>query len=82
MKPIFLAKNVKDYKGFSCVVKEKHLRFVIYQQSSKTINGIGFNLAHKIDILKTQPTFDILFHIEENEWNNQKSIQLKIIDIR
>jgi single-stranded-DNA-specific exonuclease len=82
MKPIFLAKNVKDYKGFSCVVKEKHLRFVIYQQSSKTINGIGFNLAHKLDVVKTQPSFDILFHIEENEWNNQKSIQLKIVDIR
>lgn len=82
MKPIFLARNVKDYKGFCCVVKEKHLRFVIYQKSSKTINGIGFNMAHKIDLIKTNPTFDILFHIEENNWNDQKSIQLKVIDIR
>ncbi|MBP6624765.1 MAG: single-stranded-DNA-specific exonuclease RecJ [Chitinophagaceae bacterium] len=82
MKPIFLTRAVMDYKGLTSIVKEKHIRFVLYQQTSNTINGIGFNLAHKIDIVKSNSTFDILYHIEENDWNGQKSIQLKIIDIR
>ncbi len=81
MKPIFISKGVKDYKGLSTIVKEKHLRFVMYQSSGKTINGIGFNMADKIDLVKLKPSFDILYHIDENEWNGNKSIQLKIIDI-
>ncbi len=82
MKPIFLTKGVMDYKGLTTIVKEKHIRFVLFQQSSRTINGIGFNLAHKMDLVKSKSSFDILYHIEENDWNGQKSIQLKIIDIR
>lgn len=81
MKPIFLTRNVMDYKGLTSIVKEKHIRFVLYQHASNTINGIGFNLAHKIDLIKSKKSFDILYHIEENDWNGQKSIQLKIIDI-
>ncbi len=82
MKPIFFTKGVMDYKGLTTIVKEKHIRFVLFQQSSRTINGIGFNLAHKMDLVKSKSSFDILYHIEENDWNGQKSIQLKIIDIR
>lgn len=82
MKPVFMTKNVRDYKGFSNVVKEKHLRFVIFQQGSKTVNGIGFNMADKEYIVKSNNSFDILYHIEENYWNGNTSIQLKVIDVR
>jgi single-stranded-DNA-specific exonuclease len=82
MKPIFISKHVSDYKGFSTLVKEKHLRFVICQDAGKTINGIGFNLADKAEIVKSGKPFDIIYHIEENNWNGNISIQLKVIDIR
>jgi len=81
MRPVFLTRGVSDYKGLSAIVKEKHLRLVIYQGSGKTINAIGFNLAEKIGLVKSGIPFDILYHIEENEWNGNTSIQLKIIDI-
>ena len=82
MKPIFMTRNVYDYKGYSHVVKEKHLRFVLCQQNGKTFNGIGFNLADKENILKSNEPFDVLYHIEENHWNGNTTIQHKIIDIR
>jgi single-stranded-DNA-specific exonuclease len=82
MKPVFLTKNVKDYKNFSALVKEKHLRFVVYQPNSQTINGIGFNLGEKIELVKSNKPFDMIYHIEENHWNGNVSIQLKVIDIR
>lgn len=82
MKPIFITRGVKDYKGFSSIVKEKHVRFVMYQQSGRTMNGIGFNLADKFDMIKSQASFDILYHIDENEWNGNRSIQLKVMDVR
>jgi single-stranded-DNA-specific exonuclease len=82
MKPIFMTKHVMDYQGFSTIVKEKHVRFVVYQNGSKTINGIGFNMAEKMDVIKSRHSFEILYHIEENIWNGNTSIQLKVIDIR
>ena len=82
MKPIFMTKSVMDYQGYCTVVKDKHLRFVVYQNGSKTINGIGFNMAEKLQIIKSKQTFEILYHIEENTWNGNTSIQLKVIDIR
>lgn len=82
MKPVFLAKNVLDYQNLSTVVKEKHLRLVIYQPGSRTMNCIGFGLADKIDIVKEGKPFDILYHIEENEWQGNISLQLRILDVR
>ncbi len=80
MRPIFIAKAVTD-TGFSKVAKEVHLRFVL-QQQNVTITGIGFNMAEKFSLLKNKQPIDIVFTIDENEWNGNKSLQLKVIDIR
>ncbi len=82
MKPVFITRNARDYKALSNVVKQKHLRFVIFQQGSKTVNGIGFNMSDKESVVKSNKPFDILYHIEENNWNGNISIQLKVIDVR
>lgn len=82
MKPVFRTKGVFDYKGYSSVVKEKHLRLCVTQDGENFLSGIGFNLGDKIKIVTSGAPFDIVYHLEENEWNNKKTIQLKIIDIQ
>ncbi len=77
MRPVFVAKQVMD-TGYSKVVKEEHLRFVV-KQDAITFTGIGFNLAGKFPIL-SKP-FDIAFTLDENEWNGNTTLQLKVIDI-
>ncbi len=79
MTPVFVARNVRD-TGFCCVVKEDHLRLVI-QQGSAIFTGIGFNLAHKFSIVEKK-SFDVVFKIDENEWNGNKSLQLRVEDVR
>jgi single-stranded-DNA-specific exonuclease len=80
LRPGFVAKKVYD-TGWSKVVKENHIRFVLQQEQTR-ITGIGFHLAQKMPILQSGKPFDIVFKIEENEWNGEKSLQLKVIDIR
>ncbi|MFM2359785.1 MAG: single-stranded-DNA-specific exonuclease RecJ [Bacteroidota bacterium] len=80
LRPIFIAKSVRD-NGFSKIVKEQHLRVVINDQN-KTITGIGFNMAHKYPLLADKKPVDIVFTIDENEWNGTVSLQMKVIDIR
>ena len=80
MRPVFIARKVAD-TGFSKIVKELHIRFVL-KQNNITLTGIGFNMANKFHLLQTQQPLDIVFTIDENEWNGEKSLQLKMIDLR
>lgn len=80
MRPVFIAKKVMD-NGFSKIVKELHLRFVV-TDGNKTLTGIGFNMANKFSLLLEKKPLDIVFTIDENEYNGNISLQLKVIDIR
>ena len=80
MRPVFIAKNVHD-TGYSKILKELHVRFVLKQQDV-ILNGIGFNMAEKFYLLQMQKPIDIIFTIDENEWNGNKTLQLKVIDFR
>ena len=82
LRPVFISKNVTNFKGFSRVVKEMHIRFVIEQDKGVTISGIGFGMANKFDIIASGNPFDIIYTLDENDWNGNKSIQMKVIDIR
>lgn len=80
MRPVFIAKNVKD-AGFSKVVKDLHLRAVL-KQNDVIVSGIGFNLADKFPLLQNNQMVDIVFTIDENEWQGNTSLQIKLIDLR
>lgn len=80
LRPIFLIKNVTD-TGWSKIVKEDHLRFSV-RQDNVTITGIGFNMADKFHLLQDKKPVDIVFKLDENEWNDQKSIQIRVIDLQ
>lgn len=79
MRPVFIARNVID-AGFSKVVKDLHLR-VVLKQEDIILSGIGFNMADKFSLLENSKPVDIVFAIDENEWQGNTSLQLKIIDL-
>lgn len=81
MKPVFVSRRLYDYQGNSSVVKDTHLRIVAYQQNGSIAEGIGFGLADKADIVKSGP-FDMAFCIEENEYNGNTRLQVRVIDIK
>lgn len=80
MRPVFIAENVID-TGYSKIVKELHIRFVL-KNDNKTLTGIGFNMADKFHLLQEKKPIDVVFTIDENEWNGETSLQMKVIDIR
>jgi single-stranded-DNA-specific exonuclease len=80
MRPVFISRNVTD-TGYSKIIKELHLKFVIRQEDI-ILNGIGFNMADKYALLLLKKPMDIIFTIDENEWNGNKNLQLRVIDLR
>ncbi len=79
MRPVFITRNVHD-TGHSRIVKDQHIRFVV-KQNSIIFSGIGFNMAEKFHLLEKKQPLDILFALDMNEWNGEKQLQLKVIDM-
>lgn len=79
MRPVFIARNVQE-SGYSKIVKEHHLRFVL-KQGSTMITGIGFSMADKFSLLQQRMPVDIVFTVDLNEWNGTRSVQMKVIDV-
>jgi len=77
-KPVFISRGVRD-TGYSKLVKEKHIRFSLRQQDT-VLTGIGFNMADKMELLKNP--VDIAYTLDENVWNGERSLQLKVLDVK
>jgi single-stranded-DNA-specific exonuclease len=80
MRPIFIARHVIE-TGFSKIVKGEHIKFFV-NQGRQTLSGIGFNLAHKFTLLQLKKPIDIVFSIDLNDWNNVKTLQLRVLDFK
>ncbi|MBY0347952.1 MAG: single-stranded-DNA-specific exonuclease RecJ [Hydrotalea flava] len=80
MQPVFMIEKLTD-TGYSKIVKEEHIRFVLKQNNS-TITGIGFNMAHFFSLLESQQPIDIVCTIDLNEYMGEKKLQLRVMDIR
>ena len=83
MTPVFMAENLMD-TGYGKGVGQgaKHLKLSITQIGSRPIGAIGFNLGDKLAIVKNERSFDAVFSLDENEWQGNVSLQLKLRDLR
>lgn len=85
MNPVFLVKNVTNVKFTRTVGDSKaHLKLHVRQRRSMDLemDGIGFDMGHWAHAFESGKEMDLLFSIEENEWNNRISLQLNVKDIR
>ncbi len=73
--------NKTNFSNGGLKTKENHLKLKI-RQGNYVFDAIGFNLAHKFDMVNNIRTgLKIAYYIEENLWNNNSYIQLKLQDI-
>ena len=80
--PSFLIKNLKVIK--LNIIKDKHISVILKPNTGSTIRAICFNclntrLGHYL--LNYKKKINIIAQIQENIWNNKKTIQLNIKDL-
>lgn len=76
-KPVFLLEKAKA-SNLSCVGSSgQHLRFY-----AEGLKAIGFGLGGYKQHLKDGDYLDLVFELEEDDWNGYKNLQLKVIDLR
>ncbi len=83
MRPVFLSQKLRD-SGYARGVgeDEKHLKLAVQQGRSNPVQAIGFGLGDKLPVVREGGSFSAVYSLEENHWNGQVSLQLKIRDIR
>lgn len=81
MSPVFLSKNVY-VSGLPGRVGENHLRMTVIQPGSAGFSCIAFKQGENINQIQKDIPFDICYTIEENTWQEKRSIQLNIKGIR
>lgn len=82
MRPVFCSTNCVDTGQSKVVGKDQsHLRLSL-QTANGPLLGIGFGMANHFEYIKSGAAFDLLYTLDENEWNGTISLQLKIKAIR
>ena len=80
--PTFLFKDLKVIK--TKVLNKKHISLILKSKIGFTINSISFNTVNsKIGeyLLNYKKNLNVLGQINENFWNNKKTLQLTIRDL-
>jgi len=81
LNPVFGTKNVR-FKHEPSILKEKHIKgFVNEEGNEKGYEVIGFNLSEKIQNKDLTQTFDIAYHLEENNYMGNRTLMLNLKDI-
>lgn len=83
MSPVFITKGVTE-RNTARIVGKNHLKLTVYhpEEPGISFNAIAFQQAHYLDTVHWSKSFDIVYQIEENNWNNTKTLQLNIKDIK
>jgi len=83
MAPLFETDGVVNAGG-SRLVGKNHIRLTVVHPeiSGGPCSAIAFQQGEHFGLIDKGIPFDICYHIEENEWNGQLSLQLNVKDIR
>jgi len=87
MSPLFMSQNVID-TGFAKTVgkngDQRHLKLEVVHKnhSGNPIKAIAFNMGHYWESMHRGKSFRLCYHIDENTWLGNTSIQLRVKDIK
>jgi single-stranded-DNA-specific exonuclease len=78
--PVFVTRRVEIADIKLLGKDKKHLKLKL-KQGMKFLDAIGFGMGEIYKDLKIGTIIDVVYSIDENEWNGRKSLQLKIKDL-
>ena len=78
-----MTENLKDTGYGKCVGEDdKHLRITVTQTGKEKLVCIGFGLGGKLDLISNRKQFKAVYSVDENHWQGNVSLQLKLRDIK
>ncbi|MEM7539905.1 MAG: single-stranded-DNA-specific exonuclease RecJ [Chloroflexota bacterium] len=80
--PLLLCRNCR-VRQVRTVGQGKHLKLILdADQGSPVLDAIAFRMGEWQSILSEHDRVDVVFHLESNEWQGRKRLQMNIQDMR
>ena len=81
--PVFLSENLKiNGKPLELGKEKEHIKLNLTQDNKTSYSSIGFWFSNKFNNLENKENFSAVFNIDENNWKDRSSIQLKLKDLK
>jgi len=81
-RPLFEASGIFVFNSLSSF-RDRHVRFLAAQEGSDNVfQTVGFDMADHYQRLSRRDPFKMIFTVEENTFNGNTSVQLRIKDIK
>ena len=81
--PLFLSENLRlKGKPFELGKEKEHIKLNLTQDNKTSYSSIGFWFSNKFNNLENKENFSAVFNIDENNWKDLSSIQLKLKDLK
>lgn len=85
-QPIFFIPRVEVVEISRIGADESHLRIRVKSSddtlSEHTTSCIGFSMGERAEKFQIGSCIDLAAHVDVNEWNGHREIQLKVVDLR
>lgn len=79
--PLFVSRQVR-VAGFSSVGRDGgHLKLRLQSQTGKLMQAIGFGLGAWMQKLSLGAFVDVVYEIQVNEWNGDRQLQIRVVDL-
>ncbi|MDO8503582.1 MAG: single-stranded-DNA-specific exonuclease RecJ [bacterium] len=79
-EPVFLTKGVTVHHARLVGRDQKHLKLTL-RENKNQLEGIAFRMGELYQKLSSDRPVDIVYSVEENDWNGNTRLQLKVKDI-
>ncbi len=81
--PVFASHGVRVVPGSARVVGSNHLKLRLYADPARpAVDAIGFGLADYLPGLADGQPFSVCYTVDRNEFRGQRTVQLKLLDLR
>lgn len=79
--PLFVSRGLKVV-ACSAVGKDlSHLKLRVQSKTGKIVDAIGFRFGEWISKLSLGCHVDLVYEVDVNEWNGNRELQIKIVDL-
>lgn len=81
-RPRFVSYRLEILDIINMGLEAQHIKLRLRGTDSRIINAVGFGQSEKWSDLRIGDFIDIVYYLEFNEFNGNRNLQLKIIDIK
>ena len=81
-KPVYLAHNLEIVSSRLVGSDNKHVKLRFKSAKGKEMNGIAFGFGSRAGDCAQGNKVDVAFNVDVNEWNGQRNLEMKVVDIK